>query len=60
MYVTGMGREPTAAESVAAIAFLERQAREYGIAVDRAAGDERVWADLAHVIFNVKEFVIVN
>jgi hypothetical protein len=56
MYFTAFSREPTAAETDAAIAFLNDQIREYACSAD----DERVWADLAHVLFNVKEFVLVE
>jgi hypothetical protein len=60
MYLEALSREPTAAESAAALAFLDGQAREYGISTDAAPTDERVWADLGQVLFNVKEFVLVN
>jgi len=58
MYEEAFARKPTAEESSAALAFLASQAREYGLS---GAGDnERVWADLGHVIFNVKEFVLLQ
>ena len=37
-----------------ALKFVEDQGREYG-----KADDPRAWADLAHVLFNVKEFIFV-
>jgi murein DD-endopeptidase MepM/ murein hydrolase activator NlpD len=60
MYLEAFSREPTAAETAAAREFLSLQAAEYGLAVDAAMHDERVWGDLAHVLFNVKEFVLLN
>ncbi len=45
------GRPPGVDERSAALAFLDEQARSYG-----RADDPRAWADLAHVLFNVKEF----
>jgi hypothetical protein len=60
MYLAGLGRGPSSVEVAAAVGFIDQQAREYGIAVDRSAADERVWADLAHVIFNVKDFLVVE
>jgi hypothetical protein len=60
MYLEALSREPTAAESAASLAFVEQQAGEYGLSAAAANGDERVWADLGHVLFNVKEFVLVN
>jgi hypothetical protein len=56
MYVSAFGRPPTAAERGACLAFLEGQAKRYGVRAD----DAKVWADLAHTLFNVKEFIFVN
>jgi hypothetical protein len=36
--------------------FIAEQARRYNSAAD----DSRVWADLCHVLMNVKEFIFVN
>jgi hypothetical protein len=60
MYREAFSREPTSAELAAAREFLASQAAEYGMSADAAAHDERVWGDLAHVLFNVKEFVLLN
>jgi hypothetical protein len=60
MYLEAFSREPTGEETAAAMAFLEQQAGEYGLSAEQVKGDERVWADVGHVIFNVKEFVFVN
>jgi hypothetical protein len=60
MYVSALSREPMEAEMTAALGFLGLQAREYGIRAEDAEREERVWADLAHVIFNVKEFVLIQ
>jgi hypothetical protein len=54
MYETGFGRLPTDTELDEALVFLAEQGKEYGRI------DERAWADLAHVLFNVKEFIFVN
>ncbi|CAA9388904.1 MAG: FIG00926821: hypothetical protein, partial [uncultured Phycisphaerae bacterium] len=56
MYRAAFSRPAAAQETADALAFLESQARELGAAAD----DPRAWADLAHVLFNVKEFVFVN
>jgi hypothetical protein len=55
MYMTAFGRPPTAAELKEALAFLAEQAREYG-----RPDDPRAWADLGHVLMNVKEFIFLN
>jgi hypothetical protein len=56
MYVSAFGRAPTDAERSACLAFLGRQAERYRVPAD----DVKVWADLAHTLFNVKEFIFVN
>jgi len=55
MYVSAFGRLPTAAELREAEAFVAEQAGQY------PAGETTgPWADLAHVLFNVKEFIFVE
>jgi hypothetical protein len=49
LYLTAFGRPPTEAEAAEALAFLAGQ-----------EDDPRAWADLCHVLVNVKEFVYVN
>ena len=54
MYRAAFGRGPTSVELGAALGFLRDQAAAYG----KIPGlEESVWADLAHVLFNVKEFI---
>ena len=60
MYHSAFGREPTAAETSAATAFLDQQSREYGLDQANRMTDERLWADLGHVLLNVKEFLFVE
>jgi cytochrome c553 len=55
MYLAALGRLPSPAELAEADTFLEEQARVYG-----RPDDLRAWTDLAHVLFNVKEFIFVN
>lgn len=56
MYHAAFGRGPNDAETTAASEFLATQADER----ECTPNDERVWTDLGHVLFNVKEFVLVN
>jgi hypothetical protein len=56
MYLSAFGRPPTDSERAACLAFLEGQAKRYGTRTD----DAKVWADLAHTLFNVKEFIFVD
>jgi hypothetical protein len=60
MYLEALGREPVAAETAAALGFLASQARDYGLAADAALTEVSVWADLGHVLYNVKEFAFIN
>ncbi|MCS7047375.1 MAG: DUF1553 domain-containing protein, partial [Gemmataceae bacterium] len=55
MVQASLGRPPTAAESAEAMAFLREQERERG-----RMDDLRSWSELAHVLFNLKEFVYLN
>jgi hypothetical protein len=54
--VSAFSRPPDAGELDACQAFLERQASLTG----RKTDDLGVWKDLAHVLFNAKEFIYVN
>lgn len=49
------GRLPDEAETRAALSFLEEQGGEYG-----GPDDPRTWADLCHVLWNVKEFIFIR
>ncbi len=56
MYVDGFSRQPTDKEMEDCITFLEECQR----ATERTLDDGRLWAEFAHVLFNVKEFVFVE
>ncbi|HUG91355.1 MAG TPA: PSD1 and planctomycete cytochrome C domain-containing protein [Planctomycetaceae bacterium] len=55
LYQTAFARPATSQELAAALAFLERRSGE-----PPGGHDVRRWADLCHVLLNVKEFVFVN
>ena len=55
MYLTCFGRAPTADELTAATAFVAELGKEYG-----KPNHPKAWADLAHVLFNAKEFIFVE
>jgi cytochrome c553 len=55
MSISAFGRPPTDAELQDAQIFLDEQTKQY------AANEQvRAWADFAHVLFNVKEFIFVE
>ena len=60
MYLEAYGRPPTEAETTIALRFLERHGEALGVPPERRATDEQVWAGLAHVLINVKEFIFLN
>jgi hypothetical protein len=57
MFLRAYGRLPDSTDRAQIAEFLEQQAARYSGA---GAEDARVWADLAHVIFNSKEFIFVR
>jgi hypothetical protein len=56
MYLAAYGRPPAAKEENAALEFLKTQSAAIGSPAGGKSNDERVWADLAHVLLNVSEF----
>jgi Protein of unknown function (DUF1553)/Protein of unknown function (DUF1549)/Planctomycete cytochrome C len=60
MYLTAFARPPREDELKGARAFLEEQAEAYGVPAAGRLEDARVWSDLAHVLFNTKEFIFIR
>jgi len=56
MYLAAFSRPPAEHELKDALAFVGTQSQRLGA----SPTDERVWADLGHVLFNVKEFIYLN
>lgn len=56
MYVDAISRPPSASELAACLEFVERQSRLHQANPD----DLAPWKDLAHALFNVKEFIFLN
>jgi hypothetical protein len=56
MYLSAFSRPPTPDEITDTNTFLAEQRALYGT----KDNDERAWADFAHVLFNVKEFIYLN
>jgi len=57
MYLSAFARPPSSAEITAALAFIDQQTKELGA---KNSDDPRLWADLAHVLINTKEFIFLN
>ena len=60
LYESAFARPPSKQEVNAALAFLTEQASAYQMKPESIDQDARPWADLCHVLLNVKEFVFVN
>jgi cytochrome c553 len=60
MYERAFARPPTDQEADEAIAFIHAQGEAMGLSENERVNDVRPWADLAHVLFNVKEFIFLN
>ena len=56
MYLAAFGRPPTPKETLAANHYLTSKATEYGVSTK----DAGLWADLAHVLVNTKEFIYLR
>ena len=60
MYLSAFSREPESQELADAVAFLAEQCDSYGLSGEESQTDVRVWADLCHVLMNVKEFIFIQ
>jgi Protein of unknown function (DUF1553)/Protein of unknown function (DUF1549)/Planctomycete cytochrome C len=56
LYMAAFSRPPSVEELNESTSFLAEQARIYGVGMD----DVRPWADLCHVLVNVKEFIFIR
>jgi hypothetical protein len=56
LYQSAFARPPSETELRDALQFVERQAGRYGEGPD----GPRAWADLCHVLINVKEFIFID
>ena len=59
MYRRAFARPPSADELAATLEFLAAQARQHGVDFAAQPRHEAAWADLAHALFNAKEFIFV-
>ena len=60
MYESAFARSPTDAELRQMLAFLQQQGAALGIPAAELNSDLPVWAELAHALMNVKEFVLLE
>ena len=60
LFVEMLGREPTAAERAASLAWIEDLAKQHGIGSETVAAHAPLWADVVHALFNTEEFIHVD
>jgi hypothetical protein len=62
LYTTAFGRPPTEVEMAASLDFLNQADRDSSPSAPMSQDERsrRVWADLCHVLINVKEFIYVE
>jgi hypothetical protein len=56
MFTEAYGRKPDAAEIASITGFLNDQATAHGV----TSTDTKPWTDLAHIVFNSKEFIFIR
>ena len=60
MFTTALGRPPRPDELARLTRLLERTAELHGVAPDAILSSQPVWRDVAHALFNLKEFIHVH
>ena len=60
LFVEMLGREPTAAERAASLAWIDELATQHGIGTESVAAHAPLWADVVHALFNTEEFIHVD
>lgn len=60
LFVEMLGREPTAAERVASLVWIDDLAAQHGIDAVSVAAHVPLWADVVHALFNAEEFIHVD
>ena len=60
LFVEMLGREPTAAERTASLAWIDDLSKQHGIGTESVAAHAPLWADVVHALFNAEEFIHVD
>jgi hypothetical protein len=60
MFVAAFARPPTSEETARLVKLVQRSAALHGASPDALLQFEPVWQDVAHAIFNLKEFIYVQ
>jgi hypothetical protein len=60
LFIEMLGREPTATERTASLAWIGELATQHGIGAEKVAAHAPLWADVVHALFNTEEFIHVD
>lgn len=60
MFATAFGRPPEPEETARFVRFAKRCAELHDVEAEAAFSSQSVWQDVAHAIFNMKEFIYVQ
>jgi hypothetical protein len=60
MFARALGRVPDSGETDKAQTFVAKLAVEHDVSTDDVPNDPRVWQDVAHALFNFKEFIYIR
>ena len=60
MFLKALARQPTAAERARMTDYLTSVGLQRGTAEDLVLYDSEVWQDVAHSLFNLKEYVFIQ
>lgn len=60
MFRTAFGRFPDDAERARFVGLVNEMATLHNVAADKVPDSHAVWQDVAHALFNLKEFVYVR
>ncbi len=60
LHVEALGRPPAPGEVDAALRFVEEQGASLAVPGGERSADPKVWTDLCHVMFNLKEFIFLR
>ncbi|MCC9607343.1 PSD1 and planctomycete cytochrome C domain-containing protein [Blastopirellula sp. JC732] len=60
MFVTALGRPPFDAEAAAVSAYFAERAEQMQLSPEAASAHPEIWGDVAHALFNVKDFIYLR
>lgn len=60
MYVTALGRTPAPSERQQMLDAYDRLAKLHGVSSEEAVYHRELWRDMAHLVFNLQEFVYIR